>query len=375
VNRTHLYCESNFQPAQRFRTGISLHSHTLHSKESLNFIYPVANRIPAISWILKKGEEKYRAANGKELDLNRAWWTPPLGAHHAWTVETAQIHDRFGLDSIVSLTDHDDVEAPASLQVLDECQGAPISVEWTVPYHPTFFHIGVHNLPAQTARSTMSTLERYTAGASDVPLEAIFEQLAASPETLIVFNHPNWDEGGIGAHVHAALARQFAKAYGQYLHAFELNGLRPWSENRTIFELARLFQKPLISGGDRHGIEANTLLNLTNAKTFAEFAKEVREGYSEVFVTKQYLEPFSARIWQNVEDVLRPLNNHAYGWRRWNDRAFFICEDGVTRPLSQVWENEPLGIHLFTWSLSFLRHAQFQNAFRATFARREEVAW
>lgn len=375
VNKTRVYCETAFRPAHRFRTGVSLHGHTLHSKETLNFFYPLAKHLRVVDWLVKRAERNYRAAYGKELDLNRAWWTPPLGAHQAWSLETGQIRDRLGMQSLVSLTDHDDIEAPWSLQVLSECHGAPVSVEWTVPYQPTFFHIGVHNLPPQTARETMARLARYTAGTSEAALQSILEGLAANRETLIVFNHPHWDEGGIGGDVHAALARQFARAYGKFLHAFELNGLRPWSENRNIFEMARHFQKPLISGGDRHGIEANTLLNLTNANTFAEFVEEVRSGCSEIFITKQYLEPFPARIWQNVEDVLRPHENHAYGWTRWNDRAFFICEDGVTRSFSHAFEDEPLAMHALTWSLLLARHARACNFFRSVIARREEVAW
>jgi len=52
----------------RFRTGVSLHSHTLHSRETLDFIYRAAAQAPI-------------------LDLSRGWWTPPLGPHDAWLVE------------------------------------------------------------------------------------------------------------------------------------------------------------------------------------------------------------------------------------------------------------------------------------------------
>ena len=45
----------------------------------------------------------------------------------------------------------------------------------------------------------------------------------------------------------------------------ELNGLRQWRENRNVLAFAAAAGKPLISGGDRHTIEANSVLNLTNA--------------------------------------------------------------------------------------------------------------
>ena len=48
---------------------------------------------------------------------------------------------------MVSITDHDDINAPMLLRSLESALGAiPVSVEWTVPFHETSFHIGIHNL-------------------------------------------------------------------------------------------------------------------------------------------------------------------------------------------------------------------------------------
>jgi hypothetical protein len=373
VNYTQIRFASGFQPAQQFRTGVSLHGHTLHSKESLAFIYHLAKKIAPIRFALEHGEARYRAHYGSSLDLSRAWWTPPLSAYDAWKLETGQIRERFGMDSLVSLSDHDDIEAPVTLQLREECRPMPISVEWTVPYGGTFFHIGVHNLPAERARAIMSDLAAYTNGTAEIPLRSLMQQLTAHAGTLVIFNHANWDENGVGQEAHRATARHFAATYGPFLHAFELNGLRPWSENRTIFDLAKHFGKPLISGGDRHGNEPNTILNLTNATTFDEFVEEIRDGVSDILITNQYLEPLPMRILQNLEDILGELENHAYGWKHWSDRAFYVCADGVTRSLSQAWGEEPLAVRLFTRGLHLLRHPQFKNAFRMAFAKREEV--
>ena len=157
------------------------------------------------------------------------------------------------------------------------------------------------------------------------------------------------------------------------LHAFELNGLRPWSENRTVLDLARMFEKPLISGGDRHANEPNTLLNLTNASTFAEFVSEVRDGISDVFITDQYLEPLSMRILHSLEEILGRREDHAFGWKTWSDRAFYLCDDGVTRPLRELWGEEPLAVRLFTKGVDLLHNPQFRHAFRLAFAKREDV--
>ena len=59
---------------------------------------------------------------------------------------------------MVSLTDHDDIEAPSTLHVLPEMGDVPISLEWSAPYGPSFFHIGVHNLPARWAHGVVHRL-------------------------------------------------------------------------------------------------------------------------------------------------------------------------------------------------------------------------
>jgi hypothetical protein len=373
VKYTQIHFESQLR-ALRFQTGVSIHGHTLHSKESLDFIYRLARGIAPVRWLLKRGEARYRRANGAPLDLSRAWWTPPLSAHQAWMLEARRIENQLGLRAFVSLSDHDDIEAPVNLQLLEECRPVPVSVEWTVPYGGTFFHIGVHNLPSGSARQVMAELAAFTSGQKGARLQELFEALASNPQILIVFNHANWDEKGIGEAAHRATVRQFARTYKAYLHAFELNGLRPWAENRAVFDLARAFGKPLISGGDRHAGEPSTLLNLTNASTFSGFVQEIRDGVSDVLITNQYLEPFSARILQNLEDILGRREDHAYGWKNWSDRVFYVCDDGVARPWSQVWGDEPV-VKLFAKGIDILRHPHFKQAFRVAFARREEVVF
>jgi hypothetical protein len=196
VNQTNISFEPDHRATQRFRSAVSLHGHTLHSRESLDFIYRLARGIRPIRAALDMGEARYLAANGTKLDLTRAWWTPPASPLSAWALESGHIENHFGLDAMVSLTDHDDIEAPLNLRVLDECRDAPISVEWTVPYASTFFHLGVHNLAPETARETMRDLAAFTAEPSGVRLYELLKRLHADRETLIVFNHPYWEEKG-----------------------------------------------------------------------------------------------------------------------------------------------------------------------------------
>ncbi|MBC7928468.1 MAG: hypothetical protein H7039_22730, partial [Bryobacteraceae bacterium] len=286
--------------AKKFRSAVSLHSHTQHSRELLDFIPRYSKKVPVLSQAVRTQQEKYQKHYGKPMDFRRAWWTPPVTARQAFDLEREQIERDLGLDAMVSLSDHDSIEAGTLLQVLRESNPIPVSVEWTVPYGESFFHIGVHNIPAQWAPQVMERLAAYTADPAETRLSDLFCLLHGFPSTLIVFNHPLWDEPGIGEGLHAAMVERFLGAYKEWIHALELNGLRSWKENRGVVQLAKRWKLPIISGGDRHACEPNALVNLTNAATFCEFVSEVRnDGQSKVLFMNQYNEPLRLRLMQN----------------------------------------------------------------------------
>jgi hypothetical protein len=362
-------------PVWQFRTGVSLHSHTLYSHETLDFIYRLARRISAIRWVLEQGEAQYRTRHGSSLDLTRAWWTPPCAPHDAWLLESHQVEGRLQLNALVSLTDHDSIEAPLSLHVLDQCRNIPVSVEWTVPYGPTFFHLGVHNLPADTVRKLFRELAQLTAAPEESDLSGILKGISEISDTLVVFNHPCWDESEIGAESHLDMAAHFLRQYGNFIHALELNGLRPWSENRMVLQMARAFGKPVVSGGDRHALEPNTILDLTNASTFSAYVEQVRSGKTDVLVTNQYRESFGLRILQSLHEILQDHDEHGRGWRRWVDRVFYRCDDGVVRSFSDMLAHRvPTPIQLFVNSVALFRHSSIRNTFRLVAARKQEFA-
>ena len=357
-----------------FRTGVSLHSHTLHSRESLEFIYRAASHVPLLAAAIRRGEERYRKRYGSPLDLSRGWWTPPLGAHETWLVEKTQI-EKLGLEALVSLTDHDNLDAPTALQLLDECRETPLSVEWTVPFRSTFFHLGVHNIPAAIARAAWDEMKRLTRLPEERRLRLILAEIASRPGTLIVFNHPLWDEKGIGQAKHNAAARELLHSCGDYLHALELNGLRPWVENRNVMALASQVGKPAISGGDRHALEPNALLNLTNALTFGEFAEQVRTGWSDVLILRHYRESYTFRIVHNLIDVLRKYETHPQGWRLWSDRVFYECDDGQERSLTGLFQTGlPAPVALFVGAVQFMATPPVRRFLRGMFPAMEEVA-
>ena len=143
-----------------------MHSHTLHSRESLDFVGRATRDTPWLAGAIRKQEAAYRARKGRDLDLKRAWWTPPLSASQAWNLEKRQIETTLGLNALVSLSDHDNIEAGQHLRVLDETRDCPISVEWTAPFRQTFFHIGLHNLAPHYAAEMMRGFADFTAAGS-----------------------------------------------------------------------------------------------------------------------------------------------------------------------------------------------------------------
>jgi hypothetical protein len=335
----------------------------------LDFIYKIARHSSAVRWALRRGEERYRRYHGVPLDLKRGWWTPPLAPLDAYRVEARPI-SAMGLQPIVSLSDHDDIEAPMSLQAVNAALEVPVSVEWTVPFGPTFFHLGIHNLPPRRARATMAALEEITANPAPRASRAMLAELAALPGTLLVFNHPLWDEKGVGADVHVRVAAEFLTLNRASLHAIEMNGLRPWRENRAAVELAAQWNLPVVSGGDRHGVEANAVLNLTRAETFAAFADEVRSGHSHVLITSQYRQSHGGRIAHNVLEVLQPFENHGLGWRDWTDRVFFHCHDNLVRSLKELWgERLPSAVRVFDGMLRLAGNSPVRSAMRAASVR------
>jgi hypothetical protein len=360
-------------PSQRFRTGVSLHSHTLHSREGLDFISQAARRAPVLANALRRGEREYFKVHGVHMDLSRGWWTPPLGPHQAWELERSQV-EGLGMNALVSLTDHDDIEAPTALQLLEQCRGVPISVEWTVPQDPTFLHIGVHNLPPLHAREIFTRMDEVRRSPQPERVREMLAYLDSLPETLIVLNHPLWDETGIGRAAHERISRAFLDSYGVFIHALEINGLRPLDENRRAVALAKEMDKPAISGGDRHIIEPNAVLNLTNAGTFSEFVEEVRSGWSDVLVLSHYREPYGMRILHNMIDALRTYERHAKGWRVWTDRVFYRCDDGVIRSLTDWFSTgTPVAVSIFVGALRLFSAPPIRKFMKGAWTGGEEV--
>lgn len=211
----------------------------------------------------------WRGRNRREGNGFRFCGTAPGGPR--------QIEDRLGLRALVSLSDRDDIEAGMHLRMLEGTASFPISVEWTVPFEDTEFHIGVHNLPAESAMAWMAELASFTANYDAEKLRGIPCGLSSEESVLVVLNRLYWDAESIGPERHKRALRSFMSKFLPGLHAIELNGMRSRRENRGALQLWAVLGIPVISGGDRHGCEANSVLNLSQARSFEEFVQEVRE--------------------------------------------------------------------------------------------------
>jgi hypothetical protein len=150
-----------------------------------------------------------------------------------------------------------------------------------------------------------------------------------------------------------------------------LNGTRRWHENEEVVALAEQWSQPFISGGDRHACEPSACLNLTNAGSFSEFAAEIRAGHSSVLFMPQYREPMPLRIMEAAWDILKPYPEYP-GREHWTDRTFYRCEDGVARPVAQIWAGRvPWVIRPVTGMLQFFTHPGLRVALRYLFSRLE----
>jgi hypothetical protein len=305
------------------------------------------------------------------VDFSRAYWTPPLAPATALHVERKQIAG-LGLRPLVSLTDHDDIEAGVSLQATADRAEAPVSVEWTVPYGASFLHLGIHNLPLGAERSFMAAMAEYTAAPKEHELPGLLASLDRMKATLIVLNHPFWLEEGVTESGHRIALERFLRDCLDWIHAFELNGTRKWKENADTIALAEAHGRPLISGGDRHACEPSACINLTNARSFSEFASEIRHGVSFPLFMPQYREPMALRVLEAIWDILRPYPEYP-GRERWIDRVFYHGDDGAPRPLSAIWRDTPWVMGAAAGAIQFLAAAQLRPAIRLLLAERGEA--
>jgi hypothetical protein len=361
------------------KTGVSLHCHTEHSKEMLDFVPHYAEKLPIIATFWRKERDRYLEREGRGIDFSTAYWSPPLTPHDVYGIEKKQINDA-GLEAIVSLTDHDTIDGTLTVNESNENSRAPISLEWTVPFEFGFFHVGVHNLPKDRAVELTKTLLDYTfveENHTTEKLTEMFAMLNEIPEALVILNHPLWDIELVGKERHEALLKDFIRIHSRWIHAFEINGFRSWSENKAVIELAEAIGMPIATGGDRHGCKPNTVINLTNAETFEEFAHEIRvDKRSEVVLMPEYEYPLHSRQMQSFAEILKYYPQFPEGRQKWFQRVFFDTGDGKgVVPLSaHGWlRGGPLWLRIAVWTLGGFGSPAMRPFFRMARKKQDRV--
>jgi hypothetical protein len=337
VRNSVLFLSKNRDIQSKFRSGVSLHGHTKHSLERLSFLGRFLREHRLLRHWIAKQARRCEQASGIKLDFDRAYWTPPLTAQLAHALETRQI-ESIGLCPMVSLSDHDNIRASTLLRQVPETENTPISVEWTVPFGKTEFHVGVHNMPGAIADDLMSIMTDCAIKADDQHTTDLIAELQLIPSLLLVFNHPVWNFHGIAQDVFDFELDRFLQSNCRHFHAFEINGMRSRHENHAVIQLAAKWNQILVSGGDRHACEPNALLNLTNATVFPEFIDEIRNRkQSTLLVMPQYSEPLAWRLFRSFSDVIREYPGRPQSERKWDQRTFHPDLAGNMAPLSELW--------------------------------------
>jgi hypothetical protein len=344
----------------------------------VDFVPHYAEKLPIISYFWKKERDKYLEKEGKNIEIafSTGYWSPPLTAEGVYGIEKGQINDA-GLDAMVSITDHDSIDA--NLKINEETENSPISLEWTVPFEYGFFHVGVHNLPKDRAVDLTKTLLDYTfneANHSNENLREMFAMLNELPGVLVILNHPLWDIEMVGKERHEVLLKDFIREHGRWIHAFEINGFRTWSENKAVIEMAEALGIPIATGGDRHGCKPNTVINLTNSQTFEEFVDEIRvDKRSEVVLMPEYRYPLHSRQLQSFSEILKFYPEFREGRQKWFDRLFFDIGDGEgIRQLSVHWKKGgPVWLRWAIWTLAVLGSPRMRPAFEIARKKRDRV--
>jgi hypothetical protein len=362
------YLWKNPDAARNFSTGVSLHSHTNRSRETLDFVVKVIASDGFWGRLYRRLEPLHSKHATLKVDYARGYWTPPLTPRLAFDLERRQIESRLQRAALVSITDHDNIEAPQLLRTVASARHIPVSVEWTAPFAgDQSFHLGIHNLPSAEGAQWMRIFADFTAHPSDARLTELLSALHALPNVLVVLNHPMWDLYEIGCARHALRVEEFLEQNGEFIHALELNGLRGWNENRVVRSLAARWNMLLISGGDRHGLEPNGNINLTNATSFNEFVHEVRnEGRSHVLFMPQYAQPWKHRIMRSMVDAVRNYPDFPEGSRRWDERVYHPDANDIPQPVSALWPagHAPLMLRLSIQCVRLMGHAPFSGSLR-----------
>ncbi|MGD0681497.1 MAG: hypothetical protein ABR990_05555 [Terracidiphilus sp.] len=283
------------QPAREFGSVVSPHNHSSHSIENMGFLNQVV-KLRFMRPIRSLLQAAFGLAGIPDLNYADIYYRSPLSVEDVLLTESASAA-ALGFESVyLGITDHDEIAG--SLELLRAHPYAakrnPLGEEISIYFDDYLFHLGITGMPAAGIENLHTNL---LSAARERRLDDLFEMLRASG-SLVIFNHPlvPWGKDP-GRQIPAeALLRR----YGWAIHALEYNGMRSREENDRVLQLAMHVGKPVVGGGDSHLLLASSVLSLTQAASYQEFAEEVKEGRAVSLVLPTYHAPLSWKIFLRV---------------------------------------------------------------------------
>jgi hypothetical protein len=289
------------QPAHEFHFAVSPHNHSCYSIENLASLNQVVKL-----WFMRPFRQVLQWAFGlahvPDLDYADLYYRAPLTVEDVFLTESAAVAP-LGFDGVhLGITDHEEVAG--SMELLRKhpanAHRTPLGEELSVRFQNYLFHLGVTGLPESAVEETHASLQ---AAARAERLDDLFEILRAS-QCLVVLNHPlvPWSKDKDKAHdPHRKIpVEDLLRRYGWAIHALEYNGMRGRKENDRVLELARHVNKPVVGGGDSHLLLASSVLSLTQAASYRDFAAEVKDGRAVPLVTPPYFAPLHWKLFLRV---------------------------------------------------------------------------
>jgi hypothetical protein len=290
-----------FKPAREFHFAVSPHNHSCHSIENLASLNQVVRL-----WFMRPFRRVLQWAFGlaavRDLDYADVYYRAPLTVEDVFLTESAGVAP-LGFDGVhLGITDHDEVSGSVELLRKHPANAhrTPLGEELSIRFQNYLFHLGVTDLPESGVEEIHASLQ---AAARAERLDDLFEILRAS-RCLVVLNHPlvPWckDKDKDNDPHRKIPVEALLQRYGWAIHALEYNGMRGQKENDRVLELAKHVNKPVVGGGDSHLLLASSVLSLSQAATYRDFAAEVKQGRAVPLVTPPYFAPLRWKLFLRV---------------------------------------------------------------------------
>jgi hypothetical protein len=283
------------QPAREFDFVVSPHNHSSHSIENMAFLNEVV-KLDFMRPFQRVLQSAFGLASVADLNYADLDYRSPLSVEDVFIMESSST-SLLGFDGIhLGITDHDEVDGSIGLRQMhpEDAHRNPLGEELSIYFQDYLFHLGIIGLPESGVAQIHASLQ---AAARQRRMDDLFEILHASG-CLVVLNHPLVPWGKDPRR--KVPAEELVRRYGCTIHALEYNGMRSKRENDLVLHLAKHLGKPVIGGGDSHLLLASSVLSVSQAASFADFAAEVKEGRAVPLITPTFHAPLGWKIFLRV---------------------------------------------------------------------------